>query len=249
MVAAVLALLACPGLIVTSPRASLSPNPALTTRAPAPLLSTAAGEQEARIRADLEGSKKSAATASFEDAQVLGRRLATILADSCAAGEEMPAEAVEVLRALISTTSGARGWFVTLLTDPAYDAVFCPPLDPQLLSAIEASPDPNLKLLTMNVAMSTATELVHIDNGSDELAAASRLTRDRSRALLEALLPRMGGLDAEVGRLRTACEPWAADDQPAAGADEEWVKFTKKWRYGAEQRRAIKAELDALLQA
>ena len=35
----------------------------------------------------------------------------------------------------------------------------------------------------------------------------------------------------------------------AAGADEEWVKFTKKWRYGAEQRRAIKAELDALLEA
>ena len=65
-------------------------------------------------------------------------------------------------------------------------------LDPELLSAIEASPEPNLKLLAMNVAMSTASELAHVADGS--LAAASRLTRERSKVLLTALLPRMKGL-------------------------------------------------------
>jgi len=211
---------------------------------------TAADQEEAQIRNGLKGKrigKADARTASFEDAQVIGARLASILAESCAAGEPMSAEAVEVLRALVSTSEGARGWFVQLLTDPAYAAVFRPPIDAQLLTAIEASPDPNLKLLTMNVAMSTATELVHVANGSDELAAASRLTRERSKILLDALMPRMVGLVEEVRSLRSAVEPYVRDDQPADGANEEWVRFTRKWGYGAEQRAAIKAELDVLL--
>jgi len=40
--------------------------------------------------------------------------------------------------------------------------------------------------------------------------------------------------------------PWK-DDAPPESADKEWVKFTKKWKYGAEQRAAIKAVLDELL--
>jgi len=189
---------------------------------------------------------EAAQAASFEESQVLGAQLADILAASCTNGEKMPAEAVTVLRSLVSTTSGARGWFVTLLTDERYDAAFKPPLDPELLRAIEASPEPNLKLLTMNVAMSTATELVHVANGDEDLAAASRLTRDRSKVLLSALMPRMMGLAEEVKRLRTAVVPWK-DGAPPESADEEWVKFTKKWKYGEEQRAAIKAVLDELL--
>ena len=34
---------------------------------------------------------------------------------------------------------------------------------------------------------------------------------------------------------------------PPEGADQEWVKFTKRWKYGDEQRAAIKAVLDELL--
>ena len=237
MVAAVLTVAA---LAFIAPNLVRSPPPARAH------VAASAASEEAQIRDSLSGTAD-AATASFEDAQAIGAKLATILADKCEAGEPMPSEAVEVLRTLVSTASGARGWFVTLLTDPAYEAVFRPPIDAQLLEAIEASPDPNLKLLTMNVAMSTATELVHTQNGSDELAAASRLTRERSKVLLTALLPRMRGLVEEVQRLRTAVEPWPAENEPAASADDEWVKFTRKWRYGAEQRAAIKAVLDELL--
>ena len=192
-------------------------------------------------------TSEAAQAASFEEGQVLGAQLADILAASCANGKNMPAEAVAVLRSLVSTTSGARGWFVTLLTDERYDVVFQKPLDLELLRAIEDSPEPNLKLLTMNVAMSTATELVHNANGSDDLAAASRLTRDRSKILLNALLPRMVGLVEELQGLRTAVLPWPSADTPPESADTEWVEFTKKWKYGAEQRAAIKAVLDELL--
>jgi hypothetical protein len=122
-------------------------------------------------------AETAARAASFDEAQRLGSELAETLTESCSRGEPMPEEAVRALRALVSHTAGGRGWFVSLLTNPDYEPIFKPPLDPQLLSAIEASPDPNVKLLTMNVAMSTATELVHKANGDDDLAAASRLTR------------------------------------------------------------------------
>jgi len=185
------------------------------------------------------------AVASFEESQVLGQ-LADILAANCSNGEEMPIEAVIVLRSLASPTWGARGLFVTLLTDERYDAVFKLPLEPQLLTVIGAAPEPNLQLLTMNVATSTATELVHVADGNEDLAAASRLTRERSKVLLTALLPRMMGLTEEVQRLRTAVVPWK-DDTPPKSADKKWVELITKWKYSAEQRADIKAVLDELL--
>ena len=193
----------------------------------------------------------------------------------------MPQEAVAVLRALISSTSGARGWFVTLLTDPDFGAIFRPPLDESLLSAISDNPDPNIKLVTMNVAMSTATELVHEANGNPALAAASRMTRDRSKIILLALLDRMPGLREEAADLLSAVEPWETDHAgvqatptdfthtkprltlapahahtcavvrgkqvPRADANAEWVRFTRKWRYNADQRAAIRCELADIL--
>ena len=230
-------------------------------------------EEEAKIRANLEGStlhgkvaSSSAATvtepaelteeqalkASFEEAQALATQLGSVLSEACAAGEPMPEEAVLILRTLISSSAGARGWFVTLLTNPSFDALFRAPIDESLLTAIEASPDPNLRLMTMNVAMSSATELVHSANGNLELAAASKMTRERSGALLIALLGRMPGLSEQVEALLSAVQPWeevsAGEGKatPPAEADEEWVKFTKKWRYGPEQREAIRSELFAI---
>ena len=129
----------------------------------------AAASKDAPVEVGAE-AEAAARQASFEEAQALGTQLATLLAESCAEGEPMPSEAVKVLRALISSSSGARGWFVTLLTDERFDAVFRPPLDAALLSTISDNPDPNIKLMTMNVAMSTATELVHAANGDPSLA-------------------------------------------------------------------------------
>ena len=181
------------------------------------------------------------AVASFEESQVLGQ-LADILAANCSNGEEMPIEAVIVLRSLASPTWGARGLFVTLLTDERYDAVFKLPLEPALLTTIGAAPE-NKQLLAMQVATSTAAELVHVADGNEELAAASRLTRERSKVLLNALLPRMMGLTEEVQRLRTAVVPWK--DETPESADKEWLKLTST--YTPEQRAAINAVLDELL--
>jgi len=185
--------------------------------------------------------------------EVLSAQLADILAASCANSEKyggqfvMPAEAVPVLRALVSTTLGARRGFVTLLTDKRCDAVFELPLDPQLLRAIEASPEPNLQLLTMQVASEDLTPHVLPSMlKEDARRLASRRTRDRSQVLLTALLPSMPGLTEEVQRLRTAVVLWN-DDSPPESADKEWVKLIKQYKYSAEQRADIKAVLDELL--
>ena len=58
-------------------------------------------------------------------------------------------QATRLLNALISSTAGARGWFVTLLTDPSFEPVFRPPLPAPLLDAVAAAPDPNVRLCTM----------------------------------------------------------------------------------------------------
>ena len=186
-------------------------------------------------------SEDAARQASFEEAQELGAKLATILSASCAAGEPMPEEAVPVLRALVSSTSGSRGWFVSLLTAPDFEPIFQPPLDDAMLDAICESPEPNVKLMTMNVAMSTATELTHLERGSEDMAAASRMTARRSTALMVALLDRLPGLRESAEALLTAVDP------NAEAADADWLKFCKKWGYGATQREAIRKRLAAAL--
>jgi len=148
---------------------------------------------------------------------------------------------VKLLRALISTTAGARGWFVTLLTNPDFDAVFRSPVDESLLEAICANPEPNIRLMTMNVAMSTATELAHLERGHPDLAAASRMTRDRSTVIVVELLDRLPGLRKSMEALLSAVQV----DEPEP--DEEWVKFCKKWGYNAEQKEAIRRQVEPLL--
>ena len=58
--------------------------------------------------------------------------------------------------------------------------MFETPLDSALVEAIKASPHPNAQLLTMNIAMSTATELAHLANGLSVLSAHAPCTSSLS---------------------------------------------------------------------
>jgi len=200
-----------------------------------------AAAASARMKSGTAASTMGEAKASsFEDAQVLGRQLAKALRASRTESEPLPQKARDLLRALISTTAGARGWFVTLLTDPDFEPLFAPPMDEAILQAIIANPEPNIKLMTMNVAMSTATELAHLARGHPDLAKASRMTRDRSTTLLAELMDRLPGLRDSVKALLSAVTP----EEPLP--ESEWVKFCDKWGYSAEQREAIRKQIAPL---
>ncbi|KAL1507781.1 hypothetical protein AB1Y20_007391 [Prymnesium parvum] len=205
-------------------------------------------------------SEGAAQRASFGEAQSIGAELAARLSESCATGAPMPQEAVAVLKALLSHTAGARGWFVSLLTNPTFEHIFEPPLHNALLEAIEASPKTNIRLVVMNVAMPTATELIHLDNGNSELADASRMTRDRASKLLVALLQRkMPGLEEEIKSLLRALQFEAARqdgisdgseaDSMLSDVDKQWLKFARNWEYEENQRAAIHQQLVQVLTA
>ena len=231
-------------------------------------------EEEARIRAKLEDHaaqqrgrhakkklspaaqrRRAKRGASFEAAQDIGRELAEQLRDK----KELDDEARELLQDLVSTTSGARGWFVSLLTDDDLAQLFVPPIDDALLQPIAARPEPNLRLCVMNVAMSAATAVAHERDGHRELAAASRATSLRSAALCTALLERdmMAGLAEALRALYEAAAPRDDDlgelgeilglspfsENAASEVDEDWAAFLDKWRYGPDQRAAIRRTL------
>jgi len=210
------------------------------------------GDKASDRHAEEAVTAESAKKASFEDAQAIGSKLAKVLTDSCVAGQPMPEEAVTLLKSLVSSMSGARGWFVTLLTDPDYEPLFRPPIDETILQALSESPGPNIQLMTMNVAMSTATRLAHLERGNNGLAEASGMTSDRSKALLVAMLSpgpngeeRMPGLREALEALLSAVQPDAeAEDSGASG---EWLQFCKKWGYNGEQREAIRGIVSSIL--
>ena len=229
-------------------------------------------EEEARIRAKLEDHaaqqrgrhakkklspaaqrRRAKRGASFEAAQDIGRELAEQLRDK----KGLDDEARELLQDLVSTTSGARGWFVSLLTDDDLAQLFVPPIDDALLQPIAARPEPNLRLCVMNVAMSAATAVAHERDGHRELAAASRATSLRSAAVCTALLERdmMAGLAEALRALYEAAAPRDDDlgelgeilglssDAAPSHVDEDWAQFLDKWRYGPDQRAAIRRTL------
>ena len=52
---------------------------------------------------------------------------------------------------------------------------------------------------------------------------------------------------ANTSRVADPCNPLLQPSPAPTQANAEWVKFTKKWRYGAEQLAAIRTEVAAIL--
>ena len=143
------------------------------------------------------------------------------------------------------------------VTDDDLAQLFVPPIDDALLQPIAARPEPNLRLCVMNVAMSSATAVAHERDGHRDLAAASRATSSRSAALCTALLERdmMAGLAEALRALYEAAAPRDDDlgelgeilglssDAAPSQVDEDWAAFLDKWRYGPDQRAAIRRTL------
>jgi len=153
------------------------------------------------------------------------------------------------LSAMLGHGDGARGFFVTYLTDPALTRIADAPegIAPVVASALRgADLEVVAPLAIMNLAMPTATALAHAAKGDEAAAARSALTARRGLRVLQLLAS-----DAEAGapvreQLRRARE--AADETPGAGADGgEWHQFYKRWKYGDEQMAAVRSVLDDAL--
>jgi hypothetical protein len=147
--------------------------------------------------------------------------------------ETLPESALsEKLAALVASENGARGFFVTYLTD---DRPFADRPTAGVIEALRSSPEGVTELLVKNLAMSTAMAIAHRRQGNEVMAAGSDRVQRRSRLHLERL-----GL-AEVSQKAAQLQASAETGTGAYG------EFLNRWGYDEEQRRAIGAVLADLL--
>lgn len=140
-------------------------------------------------------------------------------------------ELESIITAIVQTENGARGFFVSYLTD---DRDFIDQNLDLVARALLQSEDSVSDLLTKNLAMSTAMILTHTRNQNPDMAASSARVQRRTDYLIRQM--RSSKVDQRLSELKTSIE-----------SDGEYQSFLNRWKYDEEQRSAIlKATQSAL---
>ncbi|MEG4800364.1 hypothetical protein QUB63_06755 [Microcoleus sp. ARI1-B5] len=134
------------------------------------------------------------------------------------------AEIEQSVASLVKTQNGARGFFVTYLTDEGQVA---DRPSPGAIEALREAPEIVAELLVKNLAMSAAMVVHHSRHQSEERAAGSARVRDRSRNLIQIL---------QLPACQTVASQMLASLQNAGG---EYEEFFERWGYDDEQKLAI----------
>lgn len=137
-------------------------------------------------------------------------------------------EIESTLTDLVSSENGARGFFVTYLTN---DCPFADHPSEATIRALQASPNIAAELLVKNVAMSTAMAITHRRNQNEAMAQGSERVQRRTAHLIQ--LVQLPEVSQKAEQLQ----------QSAATGTGEYQGFLDRWKYDAEQRQAIQAAL------
>ncbi len=135
---------------------------------------------------------------------------------------------------LLSSSNGARGFFVAFLTA---DSLLADALPSELLATLRPAPAGVVELLVKNLVMPTAMAITHRRQGNPDQQQSSERVARRTAALLQQL-------DAEA--VRPVAEAMRASAATGAGA---YADFLARWGYDAEQRAAMAAAVADLLGA
>ncbi|CAN1212014.1 HEAT repeat domain-containing protein [Tumidithrix helvetica PCC 7403] len=128
------------------------------------------------------------------------------------------------VEALIKTSNGARGFFVSFLTS-TWELADNP--SPAIIQALQSEPKAIAELLVKNLAMSTAMAITHRRNGDTEQAHDSERVAKRTTLLIEKVdLPEIRTIAAQMLNSATSNKG-------------EYAAFLEKWGYDAEQKQAI----------
>lgn len=140
------------------------------------------------------------------------------------ANELSAAEIQSFITTLVKTENGARGFFVTYLTDD--DSLADHPSE-EIINALKSSPEIVGELLVKNLAMSTGMMIAHRRNDDEESAQGSGRVRQRSKDLIQKLS--LDPIAIKLDQLKTTLEQNQG----------EYTDFLKRWKYDTEQREAI----------
>ena len=158
------------------------------------------------------------------------------------------------IKDLISHDDGARGFFVTYLTQPEdlLEANVVPSAVSIAVSSVEV-PDYVAKLCTMNVIMPTGMILAHKKNNDEVNSNNSRTTQKRALSLISSLSKNSKMyilIENNIISTITAIEDTGSgvnkDDQQGHEVA-YWKDFMKKWGYDKEQQMMIKAALETII--
>jgi hypothetical protein len=142
-------------------------------------------------------------------------------------------EIEQAIAQLVQTENGARGFFVTYLTD---DRAFADQATPGVVKALRASPEIVSELLVKNLAMSSAMAVYHRRQQDDANAQGSDRVRARTAALISQL--------ANLPLLQEKSQQLLKSAETGMG---EYQSFLERWGYDAEQRQVIQTAFQQVL--
>lgn len=154
------------------------------------------------------------------------------LLDQVEAGTLSPTQIADALTKLVKSENGARGFFVIYLTSERTLADYP---SPEVVQALQSSPDIVAELLAKNLAMSAVMALTHHQNGNEEMAQSSAQVRERTAHLIELV------------KLNAVYEHCQKLLESATTGDGSYKAFLERQGYDAEQRQLMCQALQSVL--
>lgn len=136
----------------------------------------------------------------------------------------LQADIQQAVTSLVKTQNGARGFFVTYLTDDREEPDHP---SPGVVEALRSAPEIVAELLVKNLAMSAAMVVHHSRQQKQEMAADSARVQERSRNLIKIL---------QIPACQTIASQMLESLQSANG---KYEKFFQRWGYDNEQKLAM----------
>jgi len=159
---------------------------------------------------------------SFEDAIAETQALLEKMAS-----KSIPDSEIQItITNLVQTQTGARGFFVTYLTD---ERPFIDSPSKGIIKALQSSPNIVGELLVKNLVMSSASALAHRRNQDEAMAKGSEQVRDRTLYLIKAV------------KLPIVNEKLQEMEKSLTTGQGEYQDFLERWGYDSEQKKVMKS--------
>lgn len=165
---------------------------------------------------------------TFEEAIVTSESLLAQMEE----GKLTEKEIQESIESLVRSKNGARGFFVTYLTD---DRTIADNPSVGVVKALKTSPEIVGELLVKNLAMSEGMSVTHRRNNDEAMAEKSARVTQRNNLLIERT-----NLDTIVEKLKNLRESTITGEG-------EYQDFLKRWGYDEEQKQVIEKALSQII--
>lgn len=164
---------------------------------------------------------------TFEQAIALSQTLVDHIAQGAIADDLLESAIAQ----LVASENGARGFFVTYLSD---DRPVADPPSTAVIAALKTAPAIVAPLMVKNLAMSTSMAIAHRRNQDEALAQGSDRVKVRSVYILQAI--HSAETNAQIAALINSIDTQAGD----------YATFLKRWGYDPEQQQAIRQMFESL---